>query len=287
MPGAQRTILIGVDYSDHCIAAVDEAVRLVVGDPAARLIPLLALPGAPMTHPSGARALTDDLVARSRENLTRLISARARSLGVLPPQAEPRVTFGAPAKCLLEEARSQQADLIVVGTHGRRGLSHLMLGSVAEAVVRSAPCSVLVARRSGVAAPGVALDDEGAEASTTALPIGAGIASPDTLEEDEVGDGADEGVNPDAVMVLSEPYLDAGHVLLHVLDVPTGQQFVCAFDDLETVRVEPLEGQWVPQPSSAARVRAARAALEEARLESELFGPLFEALSKQKSGGGR
>ncbi len=49
--------------------------------------------------------------------------------------------------CLVEKAKDWQADFVVVGSHGRKGLSKLLLGSVAEAVVSSAPCSVEVIRK--------------------------------------------------------------------------------------------------------------------------------------------
>jgi universal stress protein A len=54
--------------------------------------------------------------------------------------------MGAPAKRIVEHARETHADLIVMGTHGRSGLSHLLLGSVAERVVRTATCPVLTWR---------------------------------------------------------------------------------------------------------------------------------------------
>src|SRR5215467_5486165 len=53
------------------------------------------------------------------------------------------VEEGAPAQCVLEFARSLPADLIVMGTHGRSGFEHLMLGSVAEKVLRNASCPVM------------------------------------------------------------------------------------------------------------------------------------------------
>ena len=51
-----------------------------------------------------------------------------------------------PAEALVEAAKRWSADLIVLGTHGRRGLQHLVLGSVAEGVVRLAPVPVLLVR---------------------------------------------------------------------------------------------------------------------------------------------
>jgi nucleotide-binding universal stress UspA family protein len=53
---------------------------------------------------------------------------------------------GPAAPALAREAEARKLDLLVAGTHGRRGFRHLVLGSVAERIVHLAPCSVLVAR---------------------------------------------------------------------------------------------------------------------------------------------
>ena len=57
-----------------------------------------------------------------------------------------------PAKEILQYAQSANIDLIVIGTHGRTGLARLVLGSVAEAIVRAAPCPVLTVHADGAAA---------------------------------------------------------------------------------------------------------------------------------------
>lgn len=61
---------------------------------------------------------------------------------------EARVVVGNPADAILRVARERGVDLIVMGTHGRTGLQHVLLGSVAEHVVRHAQCPVLVTHRS-------------------------------------------------------------------------------------------------------------------------------------------
>ena len=58
-----------------------------------------------------------------------------------------RVVRGKPSDCIIELAHEVQAELIVMGTHGRDGIERLMLGSVAELVIRKASCSVLIVRR--------------------------------------------------------------------------------------------------------------------------------------------
>ena len=59
---------------------------------------------------------------------------------------EHRLVMGDPATEIVRIAEEEQAELIVLGTHGRTGLSRILMGSVAEAVVRHAPCPVLIYR---------------------------------------------------------------------------------------------------------------------------------------------
>ena len=59
---------------------------------------------------------------------------------------EHRLLVGDPATAIVEDAEKENADLIVMGTHGRAGLSRLLMGSVAEAVVRRARCPVLTVK---------------------------------------------------------------------------------------------------------------------------------------------
>jgi len=61
-------------------------------------------------------------------------------------KAKAEVRQGAPFQAIIEFAREQNIDLIVMGTHGHTGLAHILLGSTAERVVRKAPCPVLTVR---------------------------------------------------------------------------------------------------------------------------------------------
>ncbi|MDQ2622867.1 MAG: universal stress protein, partial [Actinomycetota bacterium] len=62
-------------------------------------------------------------------------------------KADRRVTDGDAATAVLRTAEELDVELVVVATHGRTGLAHVLLGSVAERIVREAPCPVLTIRR--------------------------------------------------------------------------------------------------------------------------------------------
>ena len=87
--------------------------------------------------------LFDAAVCDTERELERC-RARAQELSDRPIRSV--LLKGAPAEALVEWAREHPCDLIVLGTHGRNGLERFVLGSVAEKVVRTASCSVMVAR---------------------------------------------------------------------------------------------------------------------------------------------
>jgi universal stress protein A len=74
------------------------------------------------------------------------LERRALRLARRGPRVRGSVVGGIAAQAIVETARRLRADLIVIGTHGRTGLSRFMIGSVAERVVRTAPCPVLTVR---------------------------------------------------------------------------------------------------------------------------------------------
>jgi nucleotide-binding universal stress UspA family protein len=97
----------------------------------------------------GATAGHDAAESRRRsferaEALVNQVAAQLERVGFHPvsvstPDADPR-------HGIVDQARAWKPDLIVMGSHGRRGLDRLLLGSVAEAVLRHAPCSVEIVR---------------------------------------------------------------------------------------------------------------------------------------------
>jgi nucleotide-binding universal stress UspA family protein len=145
MSALPKTVLAATDFSEPAEAAARLA-RELAGSFAARfhMLHVIVLLEDPHLEESHRRQL-DELVATADE-------ARRKVLAEKPPDSAevavvPHLVRGiAPGETIVEVAANVGADLIVVGTHGRRGLSHLLLGSVAERVVRTAGCSVLTVR---------------------------------------------------------------------------------------------------------------------------------------------
>ncbi len=75
------------------------------------------------------------------------LAARVGDLRQRGVKASWRVQIGVPFEEIVKTAEEERADMIVMGTHGRSGLNHALLGSVAERVVRLAPCPVLTVRQ--------------------------------------------------------------------------------------------------------------------------------------------
>src|SRR5215218_8713131 len=142
-----RRILAPTDFSGSSAPAVRYAAELAEKF-GAELILLhviqdlaLVLPDAVMPTPLPTADL-DQLTASAKVALQNQIAALG--LERFNPKAE--VRFGSPAGEIDAAAKDLGADLICVSTHGRTGLAHLLLGSVAEKIVRHAPCPVLVVR---------------------------------------------------------------------------------------------------------------------------------------------
>jgi nucleotide-binding universal stress UspA family protein len=144
---AKGHVLAATDFSDPSFPAVEMAAELaaVAG---AKLTLLHAVPHA---DPSPSNSMWSnevpffvpvpqpELVARAREALQALSASRRIT-------ADLRVVAGSPAAAIAAVAEELSAELVVVGAHGRTGLPRLLLGSVAEKVIRAAPCSVLAVR---------------------------------------------------------------------------------------------------------------------------------------------
>jgi nucleotide-binding universal stress UspA family protein len=140
-------ILVPVDFSAESDRAVGYAVALA--KKTAGAVELLHVVEDPIASGAwGAEAyvsyvpdLLDELVADATVRLGSVKAGCDESVAI-----GTRVVTGSPARTIVAIAEAERCDLIVMGTHGRSGLSHVLLGSVAERVLRTAPCPVLTLR---------------------------------------------------------------------------------------------------------------------------------------------
>jgi nucleotide-binding universal stress UspA family protein len=135
-----RTVLYPTDFSESsnfvfrlaCTLAQDYGARLVVAH--------VAEPPAPIYSDGVVIPLADVDEEPLRAELLQLVPREPKV------RVEHRLAKGDAAKEILRLAKETQADVIVMGTHGRTGLARVLMGSVAEQVVRKAPCPVVTVK---------------------------------------------------------------------------------------------------------------------------------------------
>lgn len=143
---ASGKVLVATDLSkaaEHAVAVgVEEAKRRGAALHLAYVTDTTGMGWAAMASPLGAFSVpvADETMAAIRKHA----EGALREVG--GPNATIHVVEGVPKQQIVMLAESVGVELLVVGTHGRTGLARMALGSVAEAVVRAAPCSVLVVR---------------------------------------------------------------------------------------------------------------------------------------------
>jgi nucleotide-binding universal stress UspA family protein len=147
-PGGYHRILVATDFTPASDRALDRALDLAAADAHVDVVHFfnVVLPSslyasvptvlAPPDH------LTEEIAAAVRERGEKLLAGRRRSGMDITFRALP----GAPVPGIVHRLEAAPYDLAALGSNGRRGFRRLILGSVAEAVVRRAPCSVLIAR---------------------------------------------------------------------------------------------------------------------------------------------
>jgi len=146
-----KKILIACDGSPFGDAGVKTACELIrdLRNPEVRVLTVYELPGPVATEPFVpmpvyTRAIVDGLHAnaeRMAEGASRVIQSEFPEIAV-----ETCVVIGKPAVEIVNDAREWGSDLIIVGSHGHGFWNRALLGSVSDAVVHNAPCSVLVVR---------------------------------------------------------------------------------------------------------------------------------------------
>jgi len=145
-----RTIVVPTDFSDCAQMALLYAMDLV--EPDGRIVLCHVVDDLPLSYGYVGVAFT------AGDIRTRISEEAEKELQSVVPSNPDRIRIethllhGAPQREILKLVGSVQADLVVMGTHGRSGLEHALMGSVAERVIRKAPCPVLVVREGGAEA---------------------------------------------------------------------------------------------------------------------------------------
>lgn len=142
-----RNILAPTDFSPHAAKAVKYACGL-----AERLGATLHLLHAltevmPMgPDPCVAAVLPPEFYRETEAGSLRALQSLIDPSWGSPVSVAETVRWGSPVEVIVDHARAHRIDLVVIATHGRTGLGHVLLGSVAERIIRESPCPVLTIR---------------------------------------------------------------------------------------------------------------------------------------------
>jgi nucleotide-binding universal stress UspA family protein len=151
-----QIIVVGVDYSETSELALSHALEIASTGTRAEVHvvhvtstfhPLVGVEHTPETMPPVPKI--DETLRELGNHVDRrleLFMNRREPSSPLPERVVLYVRYDSPAQEIALLARDLDAHLVIVGTHGRRGISRVLLGSVAEGVVRLSPCPVLVVR---------------------------------------------------------------------------------------------------------------------------------------------
>ncbi len=208
-----KILVAGVDFSPLSRAALDLCVAIARRNGPGAIVHAVHADEsgiAPLADIGLAPADDPDLRDALRRDLERELAARRENGVVLTAHVEP----GAAAEVLTGAARKFDADLVVLGTHGRKGLTHALLGSVAERVVQVCPVTVLTVPQADHDG-----DSRGATSAAQRWPFRTIVCGTDFSEGSRVALRSSLSVLPSA-----EPTLH----LVHALEAAT---FLGRFDE--------------------------------------------------------
>lgn len=142
-----KKILCPIDHSDGSKEALKYAVSFAIKEKAKLYL----------LHVIDIRTFDEniDLMAKQIPDDEKIKQMKTKLIECIPEeirndmQLEALVVQGIPFVEIISIAKKDKVDMIVIGTHGRTGLTHIMLGSVSEKVVRKAPCPVLTVKQAG------------------------------------------------------------------------------------------------------------------------------------------
>ncbi len=144
-------ILFATDGSTFSQAAVKKMCRLVATakDAAIKIVSVYSIV-IPLDDFAPSAEFTEELEKIQKAQAKNAAEKAAETIGQCLPDSKlaltTKISFGKPPRVIVETAKEWNADLIVMGTHGRGFWKRMLVGSVSDAVVHYAPCSVLVIR---------------------------------------------------------------------------------------------------------------------------------------------
>jgi len=144
---AIRRILVPTDFSDPAAAALRYGRALA--EEFGSTLYLMHIVPEPYVYPWGTEVSTlplVDLLAQSETQAAERLKALADDTGALAGRIKTVTAIGTPVDRILQYQADEGIDLIVMGTHGRGAVGHLLLGSVAERIVRRSPVPVLTVK---------------------------------------------------------------------------------------------------------------------------------------------
>jgi len=147
-----KTILVPTDFGEPSEAALDYAIDLARAN-GGQIVLLHAYEMPVIGMPDGALLAAGDIVSRMADGAEIGLDRQLASRGAAGVPLRKMLKQGPPHAMINEAVEEVGADLVVVGTHGRRGLPRVLLGSVAEKVVRTAKVPVLTVHAGDAARP--------------------------------------------------------------------------------------------------------------------------------------
>lgn len=145
---AFNEILVPTDFSDHSLRAVEYAVEIAEKFSSELKIVYVIEPLLQAADVAWSSVDFDKLNQAHGESAEKQLEALVKERIPESVSAECVILYGKPLVEIVKQAKTDNADLIVMATHGRGVISHILMGSTAEKVVRKAPCPVLTVKHS-------------------------------------------------------------------------------------------------------------------------------------------
>ena len=142
-----KRILVPVDFSENSRVALDWAMSFADKlDANVVLFHAFEIPDVMKEPAQRHLLLNEDMIGRAKEEVVKELQTFADKYDGDRITVAPEIGDGKPFVEIIKAAKKYDVDLIVMGTHGRTGLQSMLIGSVAEKVVRKAPCPVLTVK---------------------------------------------------------------------------------------------------------------------------------------------